>query len=94
MVWMRTASLSTFRKLWGRVEIDLPKGDYKFIVENKFDVKAFDGKKSIVFSTANAFGGTNKMLAVSYLVVGCICLVVTIAFLVKKFKFGEKKKDN
>ena len=28
MVWMRTAALPTFRKLWGRIEVDLEPGRY------------------------------------------------------------------
>jgi len=32
IVWMRTAGLSTFRKLWGKIEGDLKTGDYTFEV--------------------------------------------------------------
>jgi len=32
IVWMRTAGLSTFRKLWGKIEEDLKTGDYTFEV--------------------------------------------------------------
>lgn len=34
MVWMRTAALPTFRKLWGRIETDLPEGRYIFTIVN------------------------------------------------------------
>ena len=34
MVWMRTAALPTFRKLWGRIMQDLPAGKYRSTIEN------------------------------------------------------------
>jgi hypothetical protein len=34
MNWMRAASRSDFRKLWGRINSDLPAGSYTFDVEN------------------------------------------------------------
>lgn len=40
-------------------------------------------KKHFVVSTANAFGGKNVFLAISYIVVGSICSVITLGFLIK-----------
>jgi hypothetical protein len=34
MVWMRTAALPDFRKLWGRIEQDLPAGKYYYTIQN------------------------------------------------------------
>lgn len=85
MVWMRTAALPQFRKLWGRIETDLKAGTYLIQVTNKYDTRSYNSKKSIILSTANAFGGQNMFLAVSYLVVGGICLFITILFIVKMF---------
>jgi hypothetical protein len=34
MVWMRTAALPTFRKLWGRIEGDLKPGKYFYSIDN------------------------------------------------------------
>lgn len=90
---MRTASLPKFRKLWARVSSDITKGTLKVTIENEYDVKAFGGKKSVVLSTANEFGGSNNFLAVAYLVVGGCCFVVTIAFIVKRVKFDKNKKE-
>ena len=28
MVWMRVAAISNFRKIWGRIEEDVPAGEY------------------------------------------------------------------
>lgn len=64
IVWMRTAGMPNFRKLWGKIHQDLEPGDYYFIVDNTYDVSAYDGKKKIVLSTTNAFGGKNYFLAI------------------------------
>ena len=34
MNWMRVASRSTFRKLWGRIDGDLPAGTYTITIDN------------------------------------------------------------
>ena len=34
MVWMRTAALPKFRKLWGRIETDLEPGRYFYKIKN------------------------------------------------------------
>jgi hypothetical protein len=44
MVWMRPAALPDFRKLWGRIEKDLRKGNYTLIIQNNYPVESFDGK--------------------------------------------------
>jgi hypothetical protein len=93
MVWMRPAGLPNFRKLWGRIEEDMPAGNYIFKITNKYDVKPFKGEKYIVLSEVNAFGGKNSFLGISYLVVGSICIVLAIAFVIG-YKIHNPKKDN
>jgi hypothetical protein len=34
MVWMRMETFPSFRKIWGRIETDLPAGKYKLNVTN------------------------------------------------------------
>lgn len=83
IVWMRTAATPNFRKLWGRIEQDLNPGTYTVDITNNYDVSGFDGKKYIVISTANTFGGKNYFLAISYLVVGGLAIGVAILFFIK-----------
>lgn len=52
IVWMRTAGLSNFRKLWGRIEQKLPAGTYTFAVDNFYNPQTFAGAKNIVLSTS------------------------------------------
>lgn len=42
--WMRVAALPRFRKLWGKIEIDLKKGDKLSVtIENRYNTFRFDG---------------------------------------------------
>ena len=40
IVWMRTAGLPNFRKLWGRID-NLPAGKYTVYINNQFEVAPF-----------------------------------------------------
>ena len=91
IVWMRPSGLPNFRKLWGRIHKDLEPGNYKLIVDNQFDVASFSGQKHFVLSNVNAFGGKNTFLAVSYIVVGVICIILAIVFLIG-YNIHQKKQ--
>lgn len=94
MVWMRPAGLPNFRKLWGRIEGDaqsLKEGDVLTITyKNNYDVSKYKGKKHIVLSTVNGFGGKNNFLGISYIVVGGICIILAIVFMIG-YKMHENK---
>ncbi|MCQ2817718.1 MAG: CDC50/LEM3 family protein [archaeon] len=91
IVWMRLAGLPNFRKLYGRIREDL-QGVYTFQIQNHFEVASFSGKKYIVISTVNAFGGKNNFLGISYIVVGAMFLIFAIVFLVG-YKIHNRKKE-
>ena len=94
IVWMRPAGLPNFRKLWGRIDQqDLEAGsEVSLTIENKFDVSSFNGKKYIILTTVNAFGGKNTFLAVCYIVLGCISIVLAIAFVIGYNIYSKKNK--
>lgn len=77
---MRTAGLPNFRKLYGVIEGPLTAGTYTLEIENSYDVESFEGQKSFVLSTTNALGGQNYFLAISYIIVGALCIVFAIIF--------------
>uniref|UniRef100_A0A6A7G478 ALA-interacting subunit 3-like n=1 Tax=Hirondellea gigas TaxID=1518452 RepID=A0A6A7G478_9CRUS len=102
IVWMRTAGLPTFKKLYRKIEalpsaVDRSKlisGDeITFHIKNYFRVEEFDGKKSIVLSTTSWVGGKNSFLGIAYLVVGSICLFLSVAFLIKHTVSPRKLGD-
>jgi len=94
IVWMRPAGLPNFRKLWGRIEdIDLKRGQtVTLTVINRYDVNKFDGRKYIVLSTVNIFGGKNTFLGVSYIVLGAICIVLAVVFIIGYNIHRKKEK--
>jgi hypothetical protein len=77
---MRTAGLPSFRKLYGKIEGPLLPGDYTLLIKNAYDVTSFNGEKSFLLSTTNALGGRNYFLAISYIVVGALCIVFGVIF--------------
>jgi hypothetical protein len=82
IVWMRVAALPTFRKLYGKITTDLQKGTYLLNVDCRYPVKSFDGKKYFVLSTASWAGGKNPFLGIAYIIVGSVCLALSLIFFV------------
>lgn len=100
MNWMRIASLPDFRKLWGRINQDLPSGTYTITITNciflfnlDYDVSQFGATKYFVLSTANLFGSKNLFLSIMYLVMGFLCLVVGILFSIRKINKKKKERE-
>ncbi|XP_074562608.1 ALA-interacting subunit 5-like [Curcuma longa] len=83
IVWMRTAALPQFRKLYGRIETDLAANEQISVtIENNYNTYSFDGEKKLVLSTTSWIGGKNDFLGVAYLTVGSLCLFLALAFIV------------
>ena len=104
IVWMRPSGLPNFRKLWGRIRKGsgngddgdknvLKKGTYRVSIKNFFDVSKFEGEKLFILSTVNGFGGKNKFLGISYIVVGSISLILSVVFLIG-YKIHQNKEKN
>ena len=104
IVWMRPSGLPNFRKLWGRIRKGsgngddgdknvLKKGTYRVSIKNFFDVSKFEGEKLFIVSTVNGFGGKNKFLGISYIVVGSISLILSVVFLIG-YKIHQNKEKN
>ena len=99
IIWMKTASLPKFRKLYGRVFSDFSVGDVlSFDIEANFEVQSFDGVKAIVISTVGNLGGKNATLGVTFIFIGCLSFVAGIVFgvkhMIKPRQFGDPKLLN
>jgi len=93
IVWMRTAALPDFRKLYRRInhsgtfEIGLPKGNYTLLIEYNYPVAGFGGTKSLILSNTSFTGGRNLFLGYAYIIVGCCCFLLGLLFLIIHMKY-------
>ena len=84
--WMKISPFSDVRKTWGRINSNLPKGNYKLNVFNNWNSYIFDGKKYFGLTEVNGLGGQNDFLGISFLVMGSISIIFAILFLIRKIQ--------
>ncbi|XP_010538551.1 PREDICTED: putative ALA-interacting subunit 2 isoform X2 [Tarenaya hassleriana] len=95
IVWMRTAALPSFRKLYGRIEEDLEQGDVVVVnLMNNYNTYSFGGMKKLVLSTSSWLGGRNDFLGIAYLVVGSSSIIISIIFMLLHMKNPRPYGDN
>ncbi|CAH2248933.1 cell cycle control 50A [Pelobates cultripes] len=96
IVWMRTAALPTFRKLYRLIEKKdaypaLAPGNYSLRVEYRnYPVLSFDGRKRMILSTISWMGGKNPFLGIAYITVGSICFFLGVVLLIIHHKYGNR----
>lgn len=99
MVWMRTAALPTFRKLYRRVEAvgpfsqGLPAGNYTLLIHYNYPTVQFNGAKRMIITTLSWLGGKNPFLGIAYLVVGSLCILIGFVFLIIHLKVGKSSSN-
>ena len=94
IVWMKTAALPHFRKLYGKISGNYKKGDiFVFTIINNFQVNNFNGQKALVLTPDGEFGAKNTYLGLVYLVTGSICLILGGLFSIKHFLFKRPVAD-
>jgi hypothetical protein len=87
ITWMRIAAKSNFRKLWGKIDVDIPANtEITFTIDNRYNTYMFDGQKSIVLSENSFMGGKNIFLPALYLATGAVsgawsvlCVIMALA---------------
>lgn len=92
--WMRTAGLSTFRKLHGKIDQTFYPGDVIHVgVQSNFPVSSYQGTKSVVLSTVTWAGGKNSFLGIGYIVVGGLSIIFTIVYAILHYKQPRRLID-
>lgn len=58
-----------------------------------YPVLSFGGAKKVVFSNVSWMGGRNDFLGIAYLVIGSMCVVMSLVMLIvyAKFKFSDEE---
>uniref|UniRef100_A0A3Q0QUS6 Cell cycle control protein n=1 Tax=Amphilophus citrinellus TaxID=61819 RepID=A0A3Q0QUS6_AMPCI len=96
IVWMRTAALPTFRKLYRIIQKKpgatptLPSGNYVLHITYNYPVLSFDGRKRMILSTISWMGGKNPFLGIAYITVGSICFFLGVVLLIIHHKYDNR----
>ena len=72
-----------FRKLYGKYAGDIEPGTYTVNIRSNYDVKLYDGTKTLIISTVSWIGGKNIFLGTIYIAVGGLCILIGTLFLIK-----------
>lgn len=96
MIWMRPSMFTDVKKLWGKIEDrDFKAGQkLKITIDSKYDVSLFGGKKRIILSNFNIFGGRNNFLGISYCCLGSVVIITTIIVIICYSVHLRKMKED
>ncbi|KAK1796227.1 hypothetical protein P4O66_009298 [Electrophorus voltai] len=100
IVWMRTAALPTFRKLYRIIQKKnsltptLPRGNYTLDIVYNYPVRSFDGRKRMILSTISWMGGKNPFLGIAYISVGSVCFFLGVVLLFIHHKYGNRNNSS
>ncbi|KAI1332854.1 CDC50 family protein [Xylariaceae sp. FL0255] len=97
IVWMRTAALPNFNKLWSKSansSAALEAGQYSITILDNFRVDKFNGKKKLIITTLSVIGGRNDFLGISWLALSGFCFTLSLVFLVLNYFFPRKLGDH
>lgn len=88
IVWMRTAALPTFRKLYGTIGGSFSQGDkIVFDITANFEVGSFDGTKSLILTDLGDLGGKNVCTGQFYITAGAFSIFLGSVMLLKELLF-------
>lgn len=99
IVWMRTAALPTFRKLYriipkkADLTPTLASGTYVLEVAYNYPVRSFDGRKRVILSTISWMGGKNPFLGIAYITVGSVCFFLGVVLLIIHHKYDNRNNS-
>ena len=95
IVWMRPSPFADFRKLYGRINETLDKGNYTIKIKKRYSNIEPKSKieKYFVLTTLNKFGGKNCFLSITYIVFGSVCILLTITVIIYDKIYTSRKRS-
>ena len=91
--WMNIETFHNFKKIWGKIDIDLKPGNYNLYIKNNYDIKKYNAEKYFCLSNANRFG-INNSFGYFFIGIGFYLLVVILLLWVKYLLSKENKEVN
>jgi len=91
--WMNIETFHNFKKIWGRIDIDLKPGNYNLYIKNNYDIKKYEGDKYFCLSNANKFG-INNSFGYFFIGIGFYLLIVILLLWVRYLLSKENKEVN
>jgi hypothetical protein len=77
MVWMRTAAMPDFIKLFARCEFcDISPGEYQIKIKMNYQKSKFSGKRYVLLASLSSLGSASSFLHWTYICVGCVGIVL------------------
>ncbi|KAK3373319.1 ligand-effect modulator 3 family [Lasiosphaeria ovina] len=90
--WMMLAASPNFYKLYQRNDVDvMDRGTYQVDIALNFDTTLYNGRKSFVITTLSTMGSRNIWPGIIFLIVGGICLLLDIYFILSFFLWKPRK---
>ncbi|KAK3988284.1 ligand-effect modulator 3 family [Cladorrhinum sp. PSN332] len=90
--WMMLAAAPNFYKLAMKNDKDVMQaGTYQIDIESNWDATRYSGHKSIVLTTISTMGSRNIWPGIIFLIVGGICLILDIYFILSFFLWKPRK---
>ncbi|KAK4144141.1 ligand-effect modulator 3 family [Dichotomopilus funicola] len=90
--WMMLAAAPNFYKLYQKNDNDAMKeGQYQINIEDNFDTTKYNGRKAFVITTISTMGSRNIWPGIIFLIVGGICLILDVYFILSFFLWKPRK---
>ncbi len=86
IVWMRTAGLPNFKKLYGKIFTPMKAGKYSFTYQNNYK---YGEDRQIILSSSSAIGGRNWLIPASCLTIGIGSGILGVLVLLRERRRGR-----
>ncbi|AEO62428.1 uncharacterized protein THITE_2106565 [Thermothielavioides terrestris NRRL 8126] len=90
--WMMLAAAPNFFKLYQKNENEtMVAGQYQVDIESNFNTTVYNGRKAFVLTTISTMGSRNIWPGIIFLIVGGICLILDVYFILSFFLWKPRK---